>query len=83
MLRWSVCENTLRQFGREIPFGIFLTYRFTPSLHGGVASGNSLGGVLTFADYGDGRIENGGNWGQVVGEYDTNRIWFFGINYNW
>jgi long-chain fatty acid transport protein len=47
------------------------------------ASGNSLGGVLTFADYGDGRIENGGNWGQVVGEYDTNRIWFFGINYNW
>jgi len=47
------------------------------------ANGRSLGGVLTFADYGDGRIDNGGSWGQVVGEYDTNRILFMGINYNW
>lgn len=47
------------------------------------ASGRNLGGVLTFADYGDGRIENGGSWGQVVGEYDTNRIVFLGINYSW
>ncbi len=46
-------------------------------------SGNSLGGVLTFADYGDARIDNGGDWGQVVGEYDSNKILFFGINYNW
>jgi long-chain fatty acid transport protein len=47
------------------------------------AGGSSLGGVLTFADYGDARIDNGGNWGQVVGEYDTNRILFMGINYGW
>jgi long-chain fatty acid transport protein len=47
------------------------------------AGGSSLGGVLTFADYGDARIDNGGSWGQVVGEYDTNRILFMGINYSW
>jgi len=47
------------------------------------ASGRSLGGVLTLADYGDARIENGGSWGQVIGEYDTNRIVFLGINYSW
>ncbi len=47
------------------------------------ANGRSLGGVLTFADYGDARIDNGGSWGQVVGEYDTNRILFMGINYTW
>jgi long-chain fatty acid transport protein len=47
------------------------------------AGGSSLGGVLTFADYGDARIDNGGNWGQVVGEYDKNQILFMGINYGW
>jgi len=47
------------------------------------AGGSSLGGVLTFADYGDARIDNGGSWGQVVGEYDKNRILFLGINYGW
>ncbi len=47
------------------------------------AGGSSLGGVLTFADYGDARIDNGGAWGQVVGEYDKNRILFMGINYAW
>jgi long-chain fatty acid transport protein len=47
------------------------------------AGGSSLGGVLTFADYGDARIDNGGDWGQVVGEYDKNRILFMGINYGW
>jgi len=47
------------------------------------AGGSSLGGVLTFADYGDARIDNGADWGQVVGEYDKNRILFMGINYAW
>jgi len=45
--------------------------------------GSSLGGVLTYADYGDARIDNGGPWGQVVGEYDKNQILFMGINYAW
>lgn len=47
------------------------------------ANGRSLGGVLTYADYGDARIDNGGNWGQVVGEYDSNDLLFMGINYAW
>jgi long-chain fatty acid transport protein len=47
------------------------------------AGGSSLGGVLTYADYGDARIDNGGNWGQVVGEYDKNDLLFMGINYAW
>ena len=47
------------------------------------AGGSSLGGVLTFADYGDATINNGGSWGQVVGDYDTNRLLFMGINYGW
>jgi len=46
-------------------------------------SGKRLGGVLTFADYGDAAINNGGDWGQVVGDYKTNRLLFFGINYGW
>jgi long-chain fatty acid transport protein len=56
-------------------------------LSGGVtyefAGGRRLGGVLTYADYGDARIDNGGNWGQVVGEYDSNDLLFMGINYAW
>ena len=48
-----------------------------------------VGAVITYADYGDARIENGGNrpvsgipW-QVVGEFDTNRIIFLGLNFLW
>jgi len=47
------------------------------------AGGSSLGGVLTYADYGDAKIDNGGNWGQVVGKYDKNDLLFMGINYAW
>ncbi len=47
------------------------------------AGGSSLGGVLTIADYGDADINNGGSWGQVVGDYKSNRILFMGINYAW
>lgn len=42
-----------------------------------------LGLVLTYADYGDGEINNGGDWGTVVGKYSTNRIWFLGANIGW
>ena len=44
-------------------------------------NGMSLGGVLTYADYGDAEIDNGGEWGNVVGEYSTNRIIFLGANF--
>jgi len=47
------------------------------------SGGSSLGGVLTYADYGDAKINNGGDWGQVVGDYSSNEILFMGINYAW
>jgi len=43
-------------------------------------NGVKLGGVLTYADYGKAKINNGGPWGNVVGEYSTNRIIFLGAN---
>lgn len=58
-----------------------LTYEFP--------SGRQLGGVLTYADYGDGEIDNGGarpvtgNPWDVKGKYSTNRIIFLGINWAW
>ncbi|MFW2404500.1 MAG: OmpP1/FadL family transporter [Gammaproteobacteria bacterium] len=42
-----------------------------------------LGAVLTYADYGDAEINNGGSWGNVVGNYSTNRILFLGANIGW
>ena len=47
------------------------------------------GYAITYADFGDGEISNGGArpisgtpW-TVAGEYDTNRIIFAGLNFNW
>ncbi len=48
-----------------------------------MSNGVSVGGVLTYADYGDARINNGGSWGTVVGSYTTNRILFLGLNVGW
>jgi long-chain fatty acid transport protein len=52
-------------------------------------NGHKMGVSLTYADYGDGAIDNGGNrpvsglpW-TVQGEYDTNQIVFLGVNYGW
>jgi len=42
-----------------------------------------LGAVLTYADYGDAEINNGGNWGTVVGNYSTNQVLFLGANIGW
>ena len=57
------------------------TYQFS--------GGSKLGVSLTYADYGDAEINNGGNrpisglpW-NVNGKYDTNRILFLGVNYGW
>ena len=51
--------------------------------------GSKLGISVTYADYGDAGINNGGNrpvsdlpW-TVQGDYSTNRIWFLGLNYGW
>jgi long-chain fatty acid transport protein len=45
--------------------------------------GTTLGGAITYADYGDARIDNGGNWGQVVGKYSTNSVVFVSLNVGW
>ena len=47
------------------------------------SSGMTIGGAITYADYGDARINNSENWGTVVGEYSTNRIIFVGLNVGW
>jgi long-chain fatty acid transport protein len=63
-------------------------------LSGGVTyerdNGHKIGAVLTLADYGDAKIDNGGNragpgnpeW-TVKGDYDKNRLAFLGLNYGW
>ena len=52
-------------------------------------NGHKIGGVLTYADYGDADIDNGGNrpgtgdaW-TVKGDHSTNRLIFLGLNYGW
>ena len=46
-------------------------------------SGMAIGGAITYAELGDARINNGAAWGDVVGEYSTNRAIFFGLNVGW
>ncbi len=51
-------------------------------------NGHKIGTVLTYADYGDGAISNGGSrpggdpW-TVNGDYSSNRLLFLGLNYSW
>jgi long-chain fatty acid transport protein len=45
--------------------------------------GRTLGAVLTYADLGSARIDRTTDVGRIVGEYDTNRAIFAGINYGW
>jgi long-chain fatty acid transport protein len=52
-------------------------------------NGNKIGAVLTYADYGDADIDNGGkrpgtgdDW-TVKGDHSSNEIIFLGLNYGW
>ena len=52
-------------------------------------NGHKVGLVLTYADYGSAKIDNGGTrpvseapW-TVTGDYSSNRILFLGLNYGW
>ena len=52
-------------------------------------NGHTIGAALTYADYGDGEIDNGGArpdsgvpW-TLTGDYRTNRIVFLGLSYGW
>jgi long-subunit fatty acid transport protein len=58
-------------------------WRFSLGTNYELNNGVKLGGVLTYADYGEARISNGGDWGTVNGKYSTNRILFFGVNIGW
>ena len=58
-------------------------WRFSVGTNYTLNNGAKVGGVITYADYGDARINNGGDWGQVIGKHSTNRILFLGINYGW
>jgi long-chain fatty acid transport protein len=58
-------------------------WRFSIGTNYAFNNGVKLGGVITYADYGEARIDNGGDWGTVVGKYSTNRIWFLGANIGW
>ena len=58
-------------------------WRFSLGTNYTLNNGVKLGGVITYADYGNAPISNGGDWGTVVGKYSTNRIWFLGANIGW
>jgi long-chain fatty acid transport protein len=58
-------------------------WRISAGTNYALKNGVKLGGVLTYADYGDAEINNGGDWGTVVGKYSTNSILFLGANVSW
>jgi long-chain fatty acid transport protein len=60
---------------RQIRLSAGATYKFSER--------TTIGGALTYADYGDARIDNSNGGGTVVGEYSTNSIIFLGFNVNW
>ena len=65
-------------------------WRFSGGVNYERANGHRMGVVLTYADYGDAAISNGGNrpgaaaeaW-TVDGDYSSNRLIFLGFNYGW
>lgn len=69
--------------GRTADMPLDEQWRYSLGTNYTLNNGVKLGGVLTYADYGDGRINNGGDWGTVVGKFSTNRIWFLGANVGW
>ncbi len=60
---------------RQIRLSAGATYKYSER--------TTIGGALTYADYGDARIENSNGGGTVVGEYSTNSIVFLAFNVNW
>ncbi len=63
-------------------------WRFSGGVNYERQNGHRIGVVLTYADYGDAPISNGGarptgeEW-TVDGDYDSNRLIFLGLNYSW
>jgi long-chain fatty acid transport protein len=65
-------------------------WRFSGGVNYERDNGHKVGVVLTYADYGDAAIANGGNrpgpeaspW-TVNGDYSSNRLIFLGFNYGW
>jgi long-chain fatty acid transport protein len=65
----------------DMPIDRQLRYSFGASYK--LESGKVLNGSLTYADYGDARIDNSHGGGTVVGEYSTNSIIFAAFSVNW
>ena len=65
----------------DLPIDRQVRISFGASYH--LPSGKTVNGSLTYADYGDARIDNSNGGGTVVGEFSTNRILFFGVSLNW
>ena len=64
-------------------------WRFSGGVNYERDNGHKIGVVLTYADYGDAAISNGGNrpgsaepW-TVDGDYSSNRLILLGFNYGW
>jgi len=65
-------------------------WRFSGGINYERDNGHRIGAVLTYADYGDAKISNGGTrpgagalpW-TVDGDYSSNRLMFLGFNYSW
>ncbi len=65
-------------------------WRFSGGVTYERTNGHKVGAVLTYADYGDAAISNGGtrpgpaaNSWTVDGDYSSNRLIFLGLNYGW
>lgn len=78
-----------RAVDRTADMPIDQQWRLSVGLNKTRANGQRFGFVVTYADYGDADIDNGGNrpvsglpW-TVKGRYTTNRILFLGFNYGW
>lgn len=58
-------------------------WRFSAGATYEIDKTHSVGGVLTYLDAGDARLDRTSSSGRVVGNFDTYRIIFLGLNYQW
>jgi long-chain fatty acid transport protein len=58
-------------------------WRFSAGATYEIDSERSIGGVVTYLDAGDARIDSTSGPGRVVGDFDPYRVIFVGVNYQW
>lgn len=82
--------DPIQASGRTADMPIDEQWRFSGGVNYERDNGHKIGVVLTYADYGDAAINNGGTrpgpgatpW-TVEGDYSSNRLIFLGLNYGW